>query len=171
MKRQDAAPPRSLSLAGLYAANSLWTFLIPRSANASLDYFDLTPKPLLDAPVISASKKVEPPAQALAAIQVVTSEDIERSGITNIPHTLCMIPSVIMACAHANSWAISIRGFNSILASKLLVWLDGRRIYNPLTLATGQNLPDDAHREFDNAGDINTAEMERSIFGQLAWLC
>jgi iron complex outermembrane receptor protein len=29
-------------------------------------------------------------------------------------------------------WAISIRGFNSFFANKLLVMIDGRTVYNPL---------------------------------------
>lgn len=34
----------------------------------------------------------------------------------------------------------------------------------------GQNLLDDAHREFLPANDINAAEVERSVFGKLTWI-
>jgi iron complex outermembrane recepter protein len=43
-----------------------------------------------------------------------------------------MVPGVQVARADSNSWAISIRGFNSTLANKLLVLMDGRSIYNPV---------------------------------------
>jgi len=63
---------------------------------------------------------------------VVTSEDIARSGVTSIPDALRMVPGVNVARSDSNSWAISIRGFNSTLANKLLVLIDGRSIYNPV---------------------------------------
>lgn len=101
-------------------------------ALATLDYFELTLEQLLEIKVHSASKKVEPVANAAAAVYVVTSEDITRSGVTNIPDALRMVPGMQVARTDSNSWAISIRGFNSGLANKLLVLIDGRTIYNPV---------------------------------------
>lgn len=106
--------------------------LFSQEAAASIDYFDLNPAQLLEAQVLSVSKKEETVAQSPAAIYVVTSEDIMRSGVTNIPDALRMVPGVHVAQADSNSWAISIRGFNSVLANKLLVLIDGRTIYNPV---------------------------------------
>lgn len=106
--------------------------LLPQSAVAEANYFDLTIEQLLDTQITSASKKTETVAQAPAAIYVVSSEDILRSGVTNIPDALRMVPGVNVARADSNSWAISIRGFNSTLANKLLVLIDGRSIYNPV---------------------------------------
>jgi iron complex outermembrane receptor protein len=111
---------------------SVFNALSPQSALAEANYFDLTLEQLLDTQIISASKKIETVAQAPAAIYVVTSEDILRSGVTNIPDALRMVPGVNVARADSNSWAISIRGFNSTLANKLLVLIDGRSIYNPV---------------------------------------
>lgn len=96
------------------------------------DYFDLSLEQLLDTQVLSASKKAEAVADSSAAIYVVTNEDIIRSGVTSIPDALRMVPGVNVAQSDSNSWAISIRGFNSTLANKLLVLIDGRTVYNPV---------------------------------------
>lgn len=109
-----------------------WSILFSYHAVASEDYFDLTLEQLLEMKVLSASKKVESIADAAAAIYVVTNEDIMRAGVTTIPDALRMVPGVNVAQSDSNSWAISIRGFNSALANKLLVLLDGRTIYNPV---------------------------------------
>jgi iron complex outermembrane receptor protein len=111
---------------------SVLNALQPQSALAATNYFDLTIEQLLDTQITSVSKKTETVAQAAAAVYVVTSEDIMRSGVTNIPDALRMVPGVNVARADSNSWAISIRGFNSTLANKLLVLIDGRSIYNPV---------------------------------------
>lgn len=106
-------------------------FLSP-STLANVDYFDLTLEQLLSAEVLSVSKKSESIADAPAAIHIVTSEDIQRSGVTNIPDALRMVPGMQVAQVDSNSWAISIRGFNSVFANKLLVLIDGRTVYNPV---------------------------------------
>lgn len=107
-------------------------FFVASNSIAHDNYFDLPLEQLLEMRVLSVSKKDEPLAQAPVAIYLVTSEDIQRSGVTNIPDALRMVPGVQVARADANSWAISIRGFNSTLANKLLVLIDGRSIYNPV---------------------------------------
>lgn len=43
-----------------------------------------------------------------------------------------MAPGVQVAQISAHEWAISIRGFNSIFADKLLVLIDGRSVYTPM---------------------------------------
>jgi iron complex outermembrane receptor protein len=107
-------------------------FVPHASAVVMFDYFELTLEQLLEVKVRSASKKVEPVASTPVAVYVVTSEDITRSGVTSIPDALRMVPGMQVARTDSNSWAISIRGFNSGLANKLLVLIDGRTIYNPV---------------------------------------
>lgn len=106
--------------------------VLPIQTLASSSYLDLSLEQLLDITVVSASKKTEKVVDAAAAIYVITREDIVRSGVTTIPDALRMAPGVNVARTDSNSWAISIRGFNSGLANKLLVLVDGRTIYNPV---------------------------------------
>ncbi|HEY8963531.1 MAG TPA: TonB-dependent receptor, partial [Alphaproteobacteria bacterium] len=86
----------------------------------------------MNAQIISVSKRPATLADVPAAVSIVTAEDIQRSGVTTIPDALRLVPGVNVAQADSNSWAVSIRGFNSVLANKLLVMIDGRTIYNPV---------------------------------------
>jgi iron complex outermembrane receptor protein len=87
---------------------------------------------LMNMEVTSVSKKDQKMSQVAAAIFVITREDIRRSGATNIPDLLRMVPGLDVAQISASTWAISARGFNSEFANKLLVLLDGRAVYTPL---------------------------------------
>ncbi len=82
--------------------------------------------------VTSVSKKEENPFEAAAAIHVITSDDIRRSGATSIPEALRMAPGIDVAQIDSNKWAISARGFNEQFSNKLLVLIDGRTVYTPL---------------------------------------
>lgn len=121
----------SLPVLGL----SLLCFAAPALASTD-DYFDMAPEQLLDAEVMSVSKRSETVSTAPAAVYVITHDDIARAGVQTIPDALRMAPGVQVAQADSNSWAISIRGQNSILANKILVMIDGRTVYNPLFAGT-----------------------------------
>ena len=87
---------------------------------------------LMNMEVTSASKKQEKLSQTAAAIYLITQEGIRRSGATSIPEVLRMVPGLDVAHIDANKWAISARGFNEQFADKMLVLIDGRRVYTPL---------------------------------------
>jgi iron complex outermembrane receptor protein len=82
--------------------------------------------------VTSASRKAERLHEVAAAVFVISREDIERSGATNIPQALRLAPGVEVASLANNRWAVSVRGFNNRFGNKLLVLMDGRSIYSPL---------------------------------------
>jgi len=87
---------------------------------------------LMQIEVILPSRKEEKLFQAAAAVSVITSEEIRRSGFTSIPDVLRLVPGLAVAQIDANKWAISSRGFNGVFANKLLVLIDGRSVYSPL---------------------------------------
>src|SRR5688572_17858186 len=101
-------------------------------ADESVDPFDLSPEQLFEAQVISASRTPESVWEAAAAISVITAADIERAGATTIAEALRLAPGVQVARNSTSGWAVSVRGFNSSLANKLLVLVDGRETYDPL---------------------------------------
>jgi iron complex outermembrane receptor protein len=113
-------------------ALALGVLFFSQPALSASRYMDLTLEQLLQVKVHSVSKKDELISNAPAAVYAITSADIERSGVTTIPDVLRMVPGVQVARSDSNSWAISIRGFNSVLANKLLVLIDGRTVYNPV---------------------------------------
>jgi iron complex outermembrane receptor protein len=86
---------------------------------------------LMNFEVTSVSRKEQKLSKVAAAISVITGEDIRRSGATNIPDLLRMVPGLDVGQINANTWAISARGFNHELSDKLLVLIDGRAVYTP----------------------------------------
>lgn len=79
-----------------------------------------------------------------SAEQVISEEDIWRSGATSLPEALRLAPNLEVAQIDSANWAISARGFNRGspvgsgsgftfgLANKLMVLMDGRTLYTPL---------------------------------------
>ena len=53
-------------------------------------------------------------------------------GATSIPEALRLADNLQVAQKNSHDWAISARGFNTDLANKLLVMIDGRTVYTPL---------------------------------------
>lgn len=82
--------------------------------------------------ITSLSRKQEPVSKAASSVYVLTRDAIQRMGVTHIPEALRYVPGVEVARINATQWAVSIRGFNSRTANKLLVMIDGRSIYSPL---------------------------------------
>src|SRR5579863_6904799 len=100
-------------------------------APAARDLTQFSLEDLMNVQVTSVSKKEQKLAKTGAAIFVITQEDIRRSGATNIPDLLRMVPGVDVARVDHNNWAVSIRGFNDVYANKVLVLIDGRSVYHP----------------------------------------
>ncbi len=86
---------------------------------------------LMDVEVTSVSRHPERLSGTASAIQVITGEDIRRSGATTLPEALRLAPNLQVAQANSSQWAISARGFDNVLADKLLVLIDGRTVYTP----------------------------------------
>jgi iron complex outermembrane receptor protein len=119
-----------------YLVGALLLCLLPAAAEAqrgSVDeLLDLSLEELMSVEVSLTGKTVSELQETPAAVHVLTREDIRRSGLTTIPELLRLVPGVHIASIDANKWAISIRGFRSRFASKLLVLIDGRSVYTPL---------------------------------------
>jgi len=119
------------------AAPSGWAEDTPVDPSAlmaadSATYKKLSLEELMNIEVTSASKRPEKISQTASAIQAINGQDIRRSGATNLPEALRLLPNLQVAQANANQWAISARGFNNTLANKMLVLIDGRAVYTPL---------------------------------------
>src|SRR5580704_7948227 len=80
----------------------------------------LTVEDLMNVEVTSVTRHPERLIEAASAIQVITQEDIRRSGATSIPEALRLADNLQVAQKNAHDWAISARGFNTALANKLL---------------------------------------------------
>src|SRR5580658_3546155 len=97
---------------------------------------------LMNLDVTSVAKEPEPYAEAPAALQVITGDDIRRSGATLIPQALRLADNLEVAQVTSSSWDIGARGFNSAVGNKLLVLIDGRSVYTPLFSGVIWNMQD-----------------------------
>jgi iron complex outermembrane receptor protein len=87
---------------------------------------------LMDVEVTSVARHPEKLLQTASAIQVITRDDIRRSGATSIPEALRLADNLEVAQKNSHDWGISARGFDTALSNKLLVMIDGRTVYTPL---------------------------------------
>lgn len=105
---------------------------IAQSAMDSGTLKHLSLEQLTNITVTSVSRRPQKISNVASAIQVITAEDIRRSGATSLPEALRLADNLDVAQKNSHDWAISARGFNTALANKLLVMIDGRTVYTPL---------------------------------------
>ena len=116
-----------------------WTALAqaqPVVLSAARELADLSLEQLSSIVVSSVSGRPEPLSRAPASVYVITGADIRRSGALTLPEALRLAPNLQVARVDANQYAITARGFNSTIANKLLVLIDGRTVYTPLFSGT-----------------------------------
>jgi iron complex outermembrane recepter protein len=124
---------------GIYVAGicvGLLLGMLPTDAwgqNSTPDVSSLSLETLASTEITSVSRKEQKLTEAASAIFVITSEDIRRSGLSNIAELLRTVPGLDVAEIDANKWSITSRGFGERYPDKMLVLLDGRTLYSPLT--------------------------------------
>jgi iron complex outermembrane recepter protein len=99
--------------------------------------------------VTTPAKQPEKAFSTPAAIFVITSEDIRRSGATSIPEALRLAPGVEVARIDSDKWSIGIRGFGSRLSRSVLVLIDGRTVYTTLLAGTYWEVQDTLLEDVD----------------------
>jgi iron complex outermembrane receptor protein len=110
----------------------------------------LTIEELAEIDVTSVSRRIERLSEVAAAISVIHSEDIRRSGYTTLADVMRLADGVDAARVNSSTWGVSARGFNTNPANKLLVLVDGRSVYSALTSGT-----------FWDAQDLVLSDVER----------
>jgi iron complex outermembrane recepter protein len=104
----------------------------PATKSSNQDIGGLSIDDLLNVTVTSAGQKEQKLSDVAAALTVLSSDEIERSGATNIPDLLRYVPGVEVGQGNNSDVSVGIRGFGGVFASKLLVLVDGRSIYDPI---------------------------------------
>lgn len=93
---------------------------------------------LTNVQVTSVSRQRELLTEVPSAVQVITGDEIRRSGATNLPEALRLATNLQVAQSTSFDWSVTARGFNTPdlgngpRANKLLVLIDGRTVYAPL---------------------------------------
>ena len=149
--KSEAPKPRGLC--ALTAALSLGVLagLSPplTAVAATEDFSTLSLEELMKVEVTTAAKTPQTLMHTAAAAFVITQDDIRRSGATNVPELLRMVPGIDVAQVNASTYAISARGFNGVYATKLLVLIDGRSVYTPLFSGVQWDLQDTMLEDVD----------------------
>ena len=123
--------PRSLFL--ILATTVVWALPARAQQRDSVEALKrLSLDQLMNVEVMSVALRPQRLFETPSAIQVITQDDIRRSGATSLPEALRLASNLQVAQVDARQWAISARGFNSTTANKLLVLIDGRTVYTPL---------------------------------------
>ena len=122
---------------------------LPASATSS-DLASLSLEDLMEIEVDLVSRQPERVLDVPAAIAVLTTDDLRRAGVRELPEALRLVPGMHVGRVDANKWAVTTRGFNSLFANKLLVLIDGRSVYTPAFSGV-----------FWEAQDVVMADVER----------
>ena len=118
-------------------------------ASNPADLKRLSLEELMNLEVTSTARRAEPLFTSPSAIQVITQDDIRRSGATSIPEALRLASNLQVAQVDSRQWAITARGFNNTLANKLLVMMDGRNLYTPLFAGVFWDVQDTLMEDID----------------------
>lgn len=123
---------RSIPLGACVLAGVLATAMGAARGQSTGHLADLTLEQLSSIEVTSVGKRVQRLADVPGSVFIISQEDIRRSGAITLPEVLRLAPNLQVARADAHQYAITARGFNSVLANKMLVLVDGRTAYSPL---------------------------------------
>lgn len=116
---------------------------------------------LLKVEVTSVSKRSERLFESPAAVFSISGDDIQRSGARSFADALRLSPGMSVAQQNGSDWAVTARGFNDVIADKLLVLMDGRTLYSPATGGVTWNTVDYLFE------DIERVEVVRGPGGTL----
>ena len=120
-----------------------------RCEDSSPDLTAIGIEAVMNMEVTSVSKRPERLMDSAAAVQVITSEDIRRSGATSLAELLRLVPGVQVARVNSSTWAVGVRGFTSTLSRSLLVLIDGRSVYSPLFAGVYWDVQDTSLNDID----------------------
>ena len=118
---------------------------LARLANMSLEE-------LMNTEVVSVAGRPSARISTPAALTVITAEDIRRAGHRNVAEALRMVPGMYVARLNAASWVVGSRGLTGsvLTATRYLVLIDGRLVYDPLLSST-----------FWDTADVPLADIDR----------
>jgi len=123
-------PHATLAAIGLLIVAAANVRAVDRIAATTGDLKKRSLEDLVNVEVTSVARHPQKLSDAASAVQVITAEQIRRSGASSIPEALRLADNLDVA-QNAHDWTITARGFNTALANKLLVLIDGRAVHTP----------------------------------------
>ncbi|PTY02788.1 TonB-dependent receptor [Opitutaceae bacterium EW11] len=119
-----------LVLTGVFATGSWAQDAAGRRSREELKALSI--EDLVQQEIVTASRRAESWTEVPSGVVVIGGDEIRRSGANSLPAALRLAPNLQVAQVDSRQWAVSARGFNGIIANKLLVMIDGRSVYTPL---------------------------------------
>src|SRR5688572_25475679 len=105
----------------------------PPSSQAQLaELKKLSIEELAETDITGSRRRPEQLEEVAAAVTVITSDDLRRYGVMNMPQALRLAETLHVAQVAGPGYAISERGFNITTANKMIVMIDGRTVYSPV---------------------------------------
>ena len=105
-----------------------WSLAASPARGQAVEYGGL--EALFGEPVTEAvTGKAQRTSDAPANIEIVTADDIRRSGADNLPDILRFVPGVDVRRYGLASAEVSIRGYNTVSNPRLLVLVNGQQVY------------------------------------------
>jgi iron complex outermembrane receptor protein len=113
----------------LAAAAGLATMTFAAAANAqTIDYGSL--QTLFGEPVTtSATGSPQRSTEAPADMQIISADEIRRSGETTLPGLLQRVAGIDVLNSSATQSDVSVRGYDQVSSPRLLVLVNGRQVY------------------------------------------
>ncbi|CAN7465704.1 TonB-dependent receptor [Phenylobacterium sp. LjRoot225] len=98
------------------------------AAAQSIDYGSL--EQMFNEPVTtSATGSPQRSSQAPVDMDIITAQDIQRSGATDLPTILSRVPGLDVLPWSAAATDIGVRGYDNAMSPRLLVLVNGRQVY------------------------------------------
>ena len=106
---------------------------------------------LMQVRVLSVAGTPQTRLQTPAAVYVITGEDLRRSGHRSLADALRMVPGMNVGKINSSSWLVGARGLSgsSVTATRYLVLVDGRMVYDPLLSVTQWDTVDTSLEDID----------------------
>jgi iron complex outermembrane receptor protein len=104
----------------------------PPSQSQLAELKRLSIEELAETDITGSGRRPEQLEDVAAAVTVITSDDLRRYGVMNLPQALQLAETLHVAQVAGPGYAISERGFNITTANKMLVMIDGRTVYSPV---------------------------------------
>ncbi len=107
---------------------AIFMFGLTQAQAQSIDYASL--QTLFGEPVTtSATGKPQRVSEAPVDMNIITADDIRRSGARDIAEVLRSVPGVNVLQSTRQDYDVGIRGYNQPYSSNLLVLVNGRQVY------------------------------------------
>jgi iron complex outermembrane receptor protein len=132
MRSLSASLIAALAYATGASAQPMPAVQAPSSQSQLAELKKLSIEELAETDITGSGRRPEQLEEVAAAVTVITSDDLRRYGVMNMPQALRLAETLHVAQVAGPGYAISERGFNITTANKMLVMIDGRTVYSPV---------------------------------------